>query len=250
MWNMKCILGLSLMATCLQLYIPTIRASHHSFDYYVFSQQWPKSLCINAKLKGIPCEIPDPVNNWVVHGLWPDTFKEHTEPPFFCNSSWPFDQSKLKDIEDQLDIHWPNLYTHTSKYSFWKHEWKKHGTCSEDKPYIFSEKSYFQMGLQLNKKFDVRSLYDKSGILPVTYTSYKCEDFRNVIRKNWNVEAVITCVQDENNKEYILQTELCVDKQFNLIDCSGKIFCQMCSKNGDIYYPPIKDNVIPAFRVV
>ncbi|XP_052827560.1 ribonuclease Oy isoform X2 [Octopus bimaculoides] len=193
MLRIKCILGISLIAVSLHLYIPTISAKDDSFDSYVFSQQWLPGFCIHAAEEGLDCKIPDMVKNWVIHGIWPHSSKKH-ESPNFCNSSWHFNESEIESIEDDLKIYWPNVLTSTKKASFWKHEWEKHGTCAVDKPFIFNEKSYFEMGIKLNKKYNLKQIYESSGIIAVNYTSYKCEDFRNVIRKNWGVESIITCI--------------------------------------------------------
>ncbi|XP_036363290.1 ribonuclease Oy isoform X2 [Octopus sinensis] len=244
MWRIKCILSVSLIAVSLHLYIPTISARDVSFDSFVFSQQWLPTFCMHATEEERACKIPDMVKNWVIHGIWPESSKK-PDPPAFCNSSWHFNESDIKSIEDELKIRWPNVFTSTGRTSFWKHEWEKHGTCAVDKPYIFNEKSYFEMGIKLNKQYNLRHIYERSGIIAVNYTSYKCEDFRNVIKKNWNVESIITCVHSKEHRQYILQTEICFDKSFKPIDCKRDQKCLQCSQKENIWYPPLENTATP-----
>lgn len=226
------------------------------FDYFVFTQQWPPAVCIEGQKTGHQCSIPTNVKGWVIHGLWPS--RNMNRGPFFCNNSDTFDENKLKPIEEELRLYWPNLFSDSPDLSFWKHEWKKHGTCSLSDKLIPDEFTYFKTALNLYKKYNITSILGNSGIIPNTYTSYKSDDFCNAVENSLNTVPVVTCIYDKiSTHHYLLQIEICVDKDFNTIDCperssghhSNKYTlyyktkqddsCARCSSNKGIWYPPI-----------
>lgn len=69
----------------------------------------------------------DTTSEWSVHGLWPE----------YSNSTWPqfCDPSRYKELtpdvlapfRDLMDKYW--YACEGDSFSFWQHEWNKHGTC-------------------------------------------------------------------------------------------------------------------------
>ncbi|KAJ7961958.1 Ribonuclease [Quillaja saponaria] len=55
-------------------------------------------------------------------------------------------QSNLRFYDDLVNS-WPNLQIGQDNYSFWRHEWRKHGVCSRMQP-----NKYFEFAINLYKK--------------------------------------------------------------------------------------------------
>lgn len=70
-------------------------------------------------------------NQWSIHGFWPEYNK--TNWPQFCNSSRynEFQPKTILPILDLMNKYWYNCNSNNlmDNWSFWVHEWKKHGTC-------------------------------------------------------------------------------------------------------------------------
>ncbi|XP_030075572.1 ribonuclease T2 isoform X2 [Microcaecilia unicolor] len=71
-----------------------------------FVQSWPGSFCVFLG-KRFNCMIPEFVNTWTIHGLWPNDVKD-------CCNCWNLFQSDLLDLESQLSLYWPSLINTTS----------------------------------------------------------------------------------------------------------------------------------------
>ena len=59
----------------------------------------------------------------------------------------PFNEKQLAPILDDLEEHWLNVRNGTGEYSFWEHEWLKHGTCAVQIPELNTEFKYFSKGI-------------------------------------------------------------------------------------------------------
>lgn len=190
-------------------------------DYLVFSQEWPQTVCIDAKItKEHTCSIPKNVTTWGVHGIWPNKF--HTTCPNYCNTSSSFDPAAIEAIYSDLLMLWPNLYTDSPLNEFWMHEWCKHGTCAVNIPSLRGEKNYFSMGLQLHDKFNLKKIFGAMKINPGTQT-YEYTDVTTALGKAFHEEGYkMSCVYDKSTKtQYLMQVEICVDKSFEPISCNS-----------------------------
>ncbi|CAH1791135.1 unnamed protein product [Owenia fusiformis] len=187
------------------------------WDYMVFSQQWPQSVCIDNQ-KEHNCSIPLNVTSWTVHGVWPT--HTGTLGPNYCNNSWHFDEEKLKPLEPMLKQYWPNLFTDTPMTDFWKHEWTKHGTCAASFPPLHTEYAYFNMGLKLNRKLDVYNSLVEVGIEP-GLKNYTLDAINKAFAAEFGFTMKVLCFLDkEKEVQYIEQVEMCINKQFAQIDCT------------------------------
>ena len=84
---------------------------YEPFDYFLLSIQWPGSACFGKKPG--ECSIPDFVNDFTIHGLWPQYKNPATYPE--CCFNIPFDLNALNPIRDAMNNNWPSYY-HPSKY--------------------------------------------------------------------------------------------------------------------------------------
>lgn len=190
-----------------------------TFDVLIFSQHWPKTLCAQweEKDENNLCTIPDH-DLWTVHGIWP-TKAGHDIGPSNCNKSSKFDPSKLSPIENDLDQFWTNIEANTGHYSFWKHEWDKHGTCAAQLSELDNELKYFERGLIWNKNYNIRDILGTNSIVP-SDTPYTAEGIYLAVQTLIDKRPILQCVFDSERKELLIsEIRLCFNKSLDLVDC-------------------------------
>lgn len=136
---------------------------------------------------------------WTIHGIWPSKF--HTTSPQFCNKSLEFNSSALAPIENVLKERWFDIHKGSKPYSFWKHEWDKHGTCAVTVKALNNEFNYFQGALKLFEKYNMTGVLTKASILPGN--KYMVQDMITRIQNILNKTVQITCVADEVSSKII-----------------------------------------------
>ncbi|CAH1236139.1 unnamed protein product [Diabrotica balteata] len=207
---------------------------YHDWDYILFSQRWAITSCTEweeAK-SGNTCTFPPDRTQWIVHGMWPT--KNGTEGPLYCPSAIHFDPDLLDPMLDALKAQWTNVEANTKLYSFWKHEWDKHGTCSVDLPALNSIPNFFKKGLELNKQFNIADMLLQSQITPGT-TGYTVDEIVNAIKAVTKHQPTVQCVVESHTKlSMISEIRICLDKSFEVIDCVSAI--TNCSKKKPIMY--------------
>lgn len=93
--------------------------------------------------------FPHKKHTYSIHGLWPQYSKDSW--PDYC-SNVPFKMDKIVDLLPELKEYW---WSYDGKNEhFWKHEFEKHGTCSN-----MNEHQYFRTALDCYYK------YKKEGII-------------------------------------------------------------------------------------
>ncbi len=115
------------MKTLTLLYILTVIeysfqlsfAPQKPLDFLTMRQIWPKTQCLDAEGRDqkLACTIDSKVTSWVIHGLWPNYFGNAW--PANCDLSNKFDLNLISSLLDDLNEHWPNLYTDTELTAFW-----------------------------------------------------------------------------------------------------------------------------------
>ena len=117
----------SLYKYLLILYIITLSncSKYDSYNYYDFAMK--------------KCNMND---DWSIHGLWPQYTPNKW--PQYCNISKnkEFNKKELSPIQNLLDKYWYSCYGQS--YTFWEHEWDKHGECTN-----YTVLEYFQEGLKI-----------------------------------------------------------------------------------------------------
>ena len=82
-----------------------------------------------------------------IHGIWPQ-YDNNTYPKY-CKKV-EFDIKLLEPLIDDLTKYWKPTNTRYNRLeNFWKHEWKKHGSCCFTE---ISQFQYFQITLDLYKE--------------------------------------------------------------------------------------------------
>lgn len=206
---------------CVELSQPIHTRAEHSWDLIIFTQSWPPTVCKiwSDNKPSHTCNLPSP-EHWSIHGIWPT--KLGTKGPAFCNKTWLFDPEQVKPIEDDLEKLWINVEEGTSTYSFWAHEWNKHGTCAAQIPHFDAEIKYFSQGLDWIGNYTMSTILKESGVVPMDSEEYQLKDFYDAIKKKLGVEPSIECDRSKG-KQYIKELRICFRKDLTLTDCNGVV---------------------------
>ncbi|TGZ56596.1 ribonuclease Oy-like [Temnothorax longispinosus] len=236
------------IASCIVLlYLPCIthgkyfdtrgyrKQTSNEFDVLIFTQQWPLTACFVWKNKSDTrsCSLPRH-DEWTIHGIWPT--KYNTLGPQFCNKSLEFNPSAIAPIESELKENWLDIHKGSKPYSFWKHEWDKHGTCAVTVKALNNEFNYFEAGLKLFDKYNMMDVLAKANILPGN--KYMVQDMLKGIQKILNTRGQIMCVTDDKTHEsYVIEMRLCFDKTLQLVNCDGIYHFPTNCRSKEIIYP-------------
>ena len=105
------------------------KADWSDYDSYILGVYWSPSVCFNKKENKEECLARlDELNinkSFIIHGLWPTYATD--EDTGDCNSDTKIDVKFNKELEKNLSVIWPGLYS--SDHETWKHEYNKHGYC-------------------------------------------------------------------------------------------------------------------------
>ncbi|XP_029159421.1 ribonuclease Oy isoform X2 [Nylanderia fulva] len=204
----------------------------NDFDVLIFTQLWPMTACFIWKENSEKhsCLLPKR-DEWTIHGIWPT--KYNTKGPEFCNSSLPFNASALAPLQDELKENWIDIQNGSEPYTFWKHEWNKHGTCAVVIKALNNEYKYFQEGLKLHDTYNMINVLAKANVLP---------------GQKYMIETMLTGIQKKTGELYVSEIRLCFDKALQLTDCDGIYhFPTNCNKFKEIIYP---SNVPSNYHVI
>ncbi|KAG7321933.1 hypothetical protein KOW79_014791 [Hemibagrus wyckioides] len=241
-WVCSSVLLIGWVLTQDQPHWATSEISHScNWTCMLFTLQWPGSFCLNIDKKNI-CRIPENIQNWTIHGLWP--LKGH-----YCCSCWPIFQSHLQELEPEISQLWPSLIKTRSNFAFWKDEWLKHGTCAGCVENMSSPFLFFKTVLMLRLLYSFDTILEKAGIKPSCNISYKYDDLHGALKPMLGDDFVLQCVKDEKEREAWLQLKIFVSKNVTL-GChaveelkSSRVTNTSsghpCPKNATIFYFPI-----------
>ncbi|XP_076655155.1 ribonuclease Oy-like isoform X1 [Halictus rubicundus] len=214
-----------------------VTARSKEFDVLIFTQRWPKSICIVWKEESPShsCALPTDSSEWTIHGLWPSQF--HRIGPLFCDPSKPFNPAALIPLENEMKEKWIDIEFGRESYGLWKHEWNKHGTCAAVLPPLSTEEKYFAMGLSLLNQYDMKNVLASASILPGG--NYAYSDLNNAVQQALGVHPVIVCRKDrETGYSYLFEVRICLNKALELIDCDGVYeYPTNCDPSVDVVYP-------------
>ncbi|RMT96341.1 hypothetical protein ALP39_01425 [Pseudomonas marginalis pv. marginalis] len=119
-----------------------ITPSDAGFQYWIYSVTWQPSFCV-LKPETAGCEAPP--EKFLTHGIWPynrSTPEKTNRHPAFCNTAPGCEQGKECEISpgnlEQI-AHEPAIaeLVTVNPEGMFKHEWKKHGTCSGKAPQAY-----------------------------------------------------------------------------------------------------------------
>ncbi|KAM7507995.1 hypothetical protein LguiA_018448 [Lonicera macranthoides] len=186
----------------------------HSF---IFALQWPRSFCNTAQRIHDPCIFPIPSSHgFKIHGLWPQDSSgnpmENCQPSASLNKAAVNKYSFIADLQN----YWPNLMG--QDFTFWKHEWDKHGTCSGQTP-----EDYFLKAIDLIKFIDnemqttILNCFSTEKLPPGAV--YAPSKFPSAILKFAHLVANITCNFDFAGRNQLHEIRFCTDGNGVLRNC-------------------------------
>lgn len=222
-------------------------ARSKEFDVLIFTQRWPKTVCMIWKEESPShrCALPKDNSEWTIHGLWPSQF--HRMGPMFCDPTKPFDPSALTPLENQLKEKWIDIEYGRESFGLWKHEWQKHGTCAAQLPALSTEQKYFAEGLALLSQYDMKNVLASSNILPGS--KHLANDLFNAVQNVLGKHPVIVCRKDkETGQSYLFEIRICFDKAMKLINCDQVTeYPTNCDNSVRVIYP---GNVSPGYTAI
>ncbi|CAJ1961292.1 unnamed protein product [Sphenostylis stenocarpa] len=198
------------------------------YDYFMLAETWPKSYCnYQSQTGGRLCYGTVP-KHFTIHGLWPE---EWTRQIHNCNATNTLNQTHIQPVRRQLTAFWPNL--NGNDFSFWKFEWDKHGTCSENS---FAQLPYFQLALNIKGRINLLKMLSQDQIVPDNRKSYNTTSVIDAIRKGTNHAPQLDCyVQRTNNVTILAEVRLCLDVNgTSYINCPNP--SGSCATT-DLYWP-------------
>lgn len=206
--------------------------SDYDWDYLIFTQSWPVTVCKDWKHNkpNHGCNYPKTKGTWTIHGIWPT---KGSSGPEGCNSTWLFDPEQVRPIEDQLEQSWPDVHKGDGIYNLWAHEWNKHGTCAAILESFNSEFKYFNKGLDLHKQYSMNDILQDAKILPSDTKTVSFNEINEALVSKLGKTPSIRC-KYEDHIQYLFELRICFDKEMNLIDCSEFTNCNV---KADIFYP-------------
>ncbi|XP_027156635.1 ribonuclease S-7-like [Coffea eugenioides] len=205
------------------------------YEFFRLVTFWGPSYC-----RLYQCGRETPVPKFTLHGLWPDNY---TRGLYKCGGT------RYRPLKDQRSInardsYWydyflPNPPSATGNWrieqGFWAHEWRDHGTCSEN---VFSQQSYFNLAKRLMFMYDLKSaLFNLNNPIPLPWP--RVSDVLSVISKSTRARPELRCrYYDDPNIQMLVEVVLCFDVLGNqVINCTlpGSVFCGRRSSR--IYVP-------------
>ncbi|XP_076830038.1 ribonuclease T2 [Brachyhypopomus gauderio] len=202
----------------------TLKFSPHEWNKLILTHHWPHTFCSMEQCK-------TNFSYWTLHGFWPNS-------GMGCNSTWHFNASLIKDLMPEMKTYWPDLL-HPASTAFWKHEWFKHGTCAAKSEDLNTQHKYFSKALELYHKLDLDGVLKKCQILPAE-NPYKLDDLEKCITDVYKVTPKIQCVPKGQEEQILGQIEVCVDKQFQLVDCEKASKLLWSRDNEDLLFAHIR----------
>lgn len=191
------------------------------FQYWTIAQFWPpgycaaRNVCLASKAKLL---------KFTIHGLWPSNYPRMPHPSW-CSHT-PLDVSlvslyflliyfililylennlfifclfyQISAIINELNRDWPSYLGKND--DFWKHEWEKHGSCSNMLPF-----DYFRLTLDIYARNDLQQILEDAKILPGS--SYSPSQIINAIQISLGVEPFLIC-----ERNYLTEIRLCLNK--------------------------------------
>eukprot|EP01121_Diplochlamys_sp_Union-15-3_P004006 TRINITY_DN1396_c0_g2_i3.p1 TRINITY_DN1396_c0_g2~~TRINITY_DN1396_c0_g2_i3.p1 ORF type:complete len:207 (+),score=26.77 TRINITY_DN1396_c0_g2_i3:44-664(+) len=184
----------------LSLFITLSFAQNYSWDYLLFVQQWPGTVCSGH------CTPTD----WTIHGLWPN--RNDGSWPSYCPGP-DFSLSNISSLVPSMKILWPDLEENDDN-SFWSHEWSKHGTCAMTDVPLDTQFNFFSATLKLRQSVNLLKALSVSGITPGK--SYTTSQIHQAIQSSIGFDPSLDC-RNGNLQEI----HLCVSKSLEFVNCQG-----------------------------
>ncbi|XP_061137442.1 ribonuclease T2-like [Syngnathus typhle] len=202
----------------------------------VFTMQWPAAFCQSLDNASL-CTIPEHVDTWTIHGLWPMKVTQ-------CCRCWPMFFSDVQELQDALEECWPSLLKSQPSFHFWRDEWEKHGTCAACVEGLNSPLRYFQTCLKLRGRFDLHKALGDAGIKPSCDRPYKLSEVQDVLAPLLGRTYEIQCIKDDKERELWFQVKIRLSRNLTVgcehaADVTPISQGHPCPAQGTFYLLPI-----------
>jgi len=208
----------------------------NEYTHLIFAIQWVGGVCADGysqtAVRPDICLRESKRDHWTIHGVWPSSF---TTSPEFCTTE-QFDGRRLDDIKRQLNQYWPSFTSTQDRYfTFWRHEWQKHGTCAGDVPQLNGLNNFFKNVLNVFHRWDIKKYLDNSNITPSKTANYTPQQIMKAIADDYPYKFDVVCSQVKSKNEPVLsEVRFCLDKKLSPVNCQGRqIRC-----GNKLYYLP------------
>ncbi|KAH9398470.1 ribonuclease T2-like, partial [Tyrophagus putrescentiae] len=198
---------------------PTCNRLPFPSDGNLLTLQWPISFCY----KQGRCSLQRPRHDFVIHGLWPQFNASKSElareisgtpyPQYCCHpQERDVDLAQLPGrLGEEMSAVWPSLKQprrspQAETFSFWRHEWSKHGKCySVDLPHrerrFFTAEAYFSAVLQLYKQFPIIRWLASAQIVPSNGRPYSREQIHRALSTKESLRGVFRLKCDRPSRQ-------------------------------------------------
>jgi len=204
----------------------------NSWDFLLYVARW-------AGTNGYGDTLPSYVNSWTLHGIWPQ--RNDGSWPSFCNSSDPFDRNQIQDLYNDLEIAWYDFQG--DGYSFWTHEWNKHGTCAMALNALNSQHKYFSFAIEIHTHLAIAQTLENAGFNPSNSNQYSMNSMMNALQQQFGQTPEVTCTNLSGLGSAIDGVTFCLDKSLNLMACPSSLKTRLHSSgnscSSQVYFPPI-----------
>ncbi|CDP16771.1 unnamed protein product [Coffea canephora] len=210
-----------------------------SFQYLTFVQQWPRGYCTVNPANPSRCQrIPLPTV-FTIHGLWPGNFTKILQN---CTKT---SYTQLQNFQDwnNRNLRWPDLakplptmqnFQEPRFQSFWKHEWKKHGTCSEN---MYPEATYFSRTIQLSQRHNILNYLATGNIFPGSNPTVSSVN-STIYRAISNHVPDLMCVTPPRQTPALVEIGICFTATMTtIIDCPSQFLRTGSCGIGTINFP-------------
>ncbi|KAF3619672.1 hypothetical protein FXO38_32785 [Capsicum annuum] len=206
-----------------QLLSVRVMMGQNSYDLMAYVVQWKSTFCKTNHCKRVP------LDTFSIHGLWPANATGHSmKCPQGAGSDVDTLMKKDRKLETALKAIWPNLLAAGNDRRFWKHEWTKHGFCSNKSLPIVA---YFNGAVMvhnnliaINNKNNLRDYLAEGGVRPSTANTYNKQVIITAVQRlvGANNNVYVACKVDSHNKNviYLKEIHLCLDTTLrNFVSC-------------------------------
>ena len=201
---------------------------NNDFDFFLLSITYPTSYCLN-RLHCTEEQIKYLNKNFNIHGLWANNYDGSY--PSYC-SKVPFNQQYIDKNSNEFKKYW-STFNNNLEYSFYEHEWTKHGTCSNSSK-IYDNESYFSNTINLMKEYHILDCLKISSIVPSNINTYTTKEIKDALYKCYPYSCNINC-DISGNKNYLSEIHFYYSKdlehiKFNYNDkCNNEIIIPILS---------------------
>ncbi|XP_064464056.1 ribonuclease Oy-like [Ornithodoros turicata] len=191
-------------------------SNNGSYDYFILSQQWSPGSCATESR----CVTGSKRRFWTIHGLWPSG--DYASPSYCLDER--FDGRVLDPIKGSLNQYWPSLTSTQARFfTFWRHQWQKHGTCAGDVPQLAGLLKFFNTTLAVYRRYNVYEFLSNSNITPSTTRTYSVNNIRNALSDDIREKVNIVCTRSQTLLAPVLtEIRFCLDKTLSLVHCQGR----------------------------